>query len=120
MTVSNPFLTGIQLFSALSFLFFGFSCLYAPFLKLEFKRYGLVNYRRLTGFLQLLGALALVLGFYYKPLALAGSIGLSILMFMGLAVRIKIKDSIRKSLPAAFYAVLNLLLFIWLLKIHNV
>lgn len=120
MSVANPFLIGIQLFSAISFVFFGFSCLYAPFLKLEFKRYGLVNYRRLTGYLQLLGALALLLGLFFKPLAIVGSLGLSILMFMGLAIRIKIKDSVRKSLPAAFYAVLNLILFLWLLKFHNV
>jgi len=82
----------------------------------EFKRYGLNTYRRLTGFLQILGALALLGGLFYLPLTVIGSAGLSILMFMGLVVRIRLRDSFIQSAPAFFYAVLNMVILVALLK----
>ena len=82
----------------------------------EFKRYGLDQYRRLTGTLQILGALALLGGLFYIPLAITGSAGLSVLMFMGLLVRIRLRDSFIQSTPAFFYAVLNLVILLALLK----
>ena len=85
----------------------------------EFKRYGLDKYRRLTGSLQILGALSLLAGLFYFPLAVIGSAGLSLLMFMGLAVRIRLRDSFIKSTPAFFYAVLNLVLLLALLNIFG-
>ena len=82
----------------------------------EFKRYGLNTYRSLTGSLQILGALALLGGLFYIPLAVIGSAGLSILMFMGLVVRIRLKDSFVQSTPAFFYAVLNMVILIAVLQ----
>ena len=111
----SPILVNILLgFSALSFLFFGYACLTAPYMAKEFERYCLAAYRKLTGYLQLAGAIALLLGFFFKPLALVGSAGLAILMFLGLRVRIKIKDTLLQSTPAFFYMLLNGYLF-WLL-----
>ena len=85
----------------------------------EFKRYGLDKYRRLTGSLQILGALALLAGLFYFPLAIIGSAGLSVLMFMGLAVRIRLRDGFIKSTPALFYALLNLVVLLALLKVFS-
>ena len=82
----------------------------------EFKRYGLNKYRRLTGSLQILGALALLGGLFYLPFIVMGSAGLSILMFMGLAVRIHLRDSFIQSTPALFYAVLNMVILIAVLQ----
>lgn len=82
----------------------------------EFERYGLNKYRRLTGCLQIVGALALLGGLFYVPLAVIASAGLSILMFMGLAVRIHLRDSFIQSTPALFYAVLNMIILIGVLQ----
>jgi len=98
-------------FSALSFLFFGYACLTAPLMVMEFERYGLSQYRVLNGYLQLVGALALLLGFFYSPLWLLGSAGLGLLMFLGLLVRIRLKDGFVKSFPAFFYMLLNVFIF---------
>lgn len=112
--MSAVFLNILIAFSAISFLFFGYACLTAPFMVTEFERYGLSRYRILNGYLQLAGGVALLAGFFFKPLALAGSAGLAILMFLGLLVRIKIKDSVLQSAPAFIYMLLNILIF-WLL-----
>ncbi|MEL7269596.1 MAG: DoxX family protein [Bacteroidota bacterium] len=112
MVVKSSILILGILFSAFSFLFFGYSCLTSSFMVAEFKRYGLNKYRRITGFLQILGALALLGGLFYKPFIFLGSAGLSILMFMGLAVRIRIRDSFIQSTPALFYALFNMIIFI--------
>ena len=103
-------------FSSLSFLFFGLGCLTSPRLKEEFIRYGLPQYRILTGWLQLLGALGIGTGFLWLPLQLFSTGGLAVLMFLGVGVRIKIRDSIVQTLPALGYCVLNAFLFFQLLE----
>ena len=87
---------------------------------LEFERYGLSKFRVLNGYLQILGALALLAGFFFLPFALAGSLGLSILMTMGLIVRIRLRDGFLKLFPAFFYMVLNMAIFLLVFKNHNV
>ena len=116
MAINSPTLIVGILCSAISFLFFGYSCLTSPFMVAEFKRYGLNKYRRLTGGLQVLGALALLVGLFYLPLTAIGSAGLSILMFMGLMVRIRLRDSFIQSTPALFYAVLNMVILLAVLQ----
>jgi hypothetical protein len=53
------------------------------------------------------GALGLFIGLWYQPLLLLSSGGLALLMFLGVLVRIKLKDSLWITLPALFYMVLN-------------
>ena len=103
-------------FSALSFLFFGVGCLTSPRLHLEFIRYGLTQYRTLTGWLQCLGAAGIAAGYFWTPLQLLSTAGLAILMLLGVGVRIKIRDSVLQTLPAFGYCVLNAFLFFELLK----
>jgi len=77
-------------------------------MKLEFERYGLPSYRKIIGTLQLLGGLGLILGmFYSSTLQLYAAFGLSILMFLGFLVRLKIKDIFLLAAPSLFYALLN-------------
>ena len=96
-------------FSSLAFIYFGINCFYSEFIISEFKRYGFPQYRKMTGFLQLIGAIGSLSGLYLIPiLLLAASIGLSLLMFAGFVVRIKIKDNFIKSSPSFIFAVLNL------------
>lgn len=95
-------------FSGISFLFFGTGCLVSPRMKNEFIRYGYDGQRVLTGWLQLLGALGLLLGYGWSPfLALFSATGLCLMMVFGFGVRLKIRDSLLASSPAFFYAVLN-------------
>jgi hypothetical protein len=99
-------------FSALSFLFYGFSYYLSSHMKDEFKRYGLEKFAFLTSTLQILGASGLVVGLQFYPILIFSSGGLSLLMFIGFIVRLKIKDGFWKSLPAFLYFVVNAYLFI--------
>jgi hypothetical protein len=94
--------------SSLAFFYFGINCFYSDFIILEFERYGLPKFRKMTGYLQLLGAVGLLIGLYFSPvLLLLASIGLSLLMISGFIVRLKINDNFIQSLPSFIFAVLN-------------
>lgn len=110
--------TILTFFSGFSFLFFGAASLFTSQMKSEFIRYGLENSRILVGGIQLLGALGLLLGYFYSPMlqTLAAS-GLSILMLFGFLVRLRIRDSLIQAAPSLIYAVLNAILCIMLLDI---
>ncbi len=77
----------------------------------EFERFGIPRYRILTGVLQLTGSIALLLGFLMSELILIASAGLSLLMLLGLGVRIWIKDSWTFAIPAFILMCLNALIF---------
>jgi hypothetical protein len=63
----------------------------------------------MTGFLQLLGAIGLLIGLYFSPiLLLLASMGLGILMIAGFIVRLKINDNFIQSSPSFLFAVLNI------------
>lgn len=100
----------ILLFTALSFLGYGFSCLFSPHMVAEFQRYGLPQFRRLTGALQVLAALGLLAGLIVPWVAGIAAAGLALQMACGLAVRIKIGDVWYLCLPAGAY----LLICAWL------
>lgn len=93
--------------SSFSFLFYGVSYFVSPHMKNEFKRFKLEKLGLLTIVLEIVGALGLLIGLWYIPLLLLSSGGLSALMFLGVLVRIKLKDSLWISLPAVFYMGLN-------------
>jgi hypothetical protein len=80
-------------------------------MKNEFKRFKLEKLGLLTIVLEIVGALGLLIGLWYKPLLLLSSGGLAVLMFLGVLVRIKLKDSLWISLPAVFYMGLNAYIF---------
>lgn len=73
----------------------------------EFARYGIPRFRKLTGVLQLLGAMGIIIGFWADRLQLLSTLGLSLLMLLGVITRIVIKDGLIKTLPAFFYCMLN-------------
>lgn len=108
MTLS--FFNILNLFSAISFIGFGLACLRTEAMQMEFERYGLSRYRKITGWLQLAGATGLLLGPYVLWLGMAAALGLSLQMLAGLAVRIRIRDTPVQCLPAIFYCALNAIL----------
>ena len=97
----------IILFSALSFLAYGLGCFTSQHLKKEFVRFGFSAQRGLIGLLQICGALGLIGGLWFPLLGKAGAGGLALMMFVGILVRIKIRDSLLKTTPAVLYFLVN-------------
>ncbi len=100
-------LTPLVWLSSLSFLSFGILCLTTPYMAAEFDRYDLSGVRTLTGGLQILAAVGLLIGFWAPKLGALAATGLALQMLVGIGVRIRIEDSFIQGLPAAFYLVVN-------------
>jgi hypothetical protein len=94
-------------FSALSFMGFGASCIWSPYMKREFERYHLGTWRPLVGALQLAAAAGLLAGLSQPWMGRAAAAGLAAMMLAGVGVRIKIKDTVPQMIPALFYMLLN-------------
>lgn len=103
--------SALILISSLSFLYYGIAYFKSPQIKSEFKRFGLEKLGAFISTLQLLGALGLLVGLKLLPILLISAGGLAVLMFMGVIVRIKIKDKLWLSLPALFFMLLNAYIF---------
>ena len=99
------------LISSLSFFAYALSYFISPHMKKEFKRFGLEKIGLLTIILEFIGATGLIVGLKFNPILTISSFGLALLMFSGLIVRIRLKDSIWISLPALFYMGLNTYIF---------
>lgn len=94
-----------------AFFFYGWACIRDAAMVAEFERYGLARLRKLTGSLEMLGALGLAVG-YFIPLSLTlASAGLSLLMLMGVATRLRIRDSFLATLPALVLLLMNAFIF---------
>ncbi len=106
----------VLIFSSISFLFYGISYFASTKMKSEFKRFGLEKFGAVTAILELMGGLGLIIGLKFNPVLVISSFGLALLMFLGVLVRIKVKDSILITLPALFYMLLNLYLFLSLFQ----
>lgn len=89
------------------FLYYGLLCLFADGMVDEFKRYGLSRFRRVTGALEVLGATGLIAGYLFPVLSALSAAGLAFLMLLGLAVRVKVRDSLLEMVPAAFLLLVN-------------
>lgn len=101
------------LVSALLFLYYGFLCLFADGMAEEFRRFGLSRFRRLTGSLEVLGALGLLVGLWVTPIMLTASGGLALLMALGVATRIRVRDSVPETLPAVVLLLVNVFVFLY-------
>jgi hypothetical protein len=104
-------ITVCVLISSLSFYAYVASYFLSPHMKNEFKRFNLEKLGLLTIILEFLGATGLLVGLKFNPILIISSLGLALLMFLGLIVRIRLKDSIWISLPAGFFMGLNLYIF---------
>jgi len=77
-------------------------------MKDEFKRFGLEKFKTLTGILEILGGIGLLVGLKYPFILSASSGGLFVLMILAVRLRFKLKDSFAESLPAVILMLLNL------------
>ena len=76
-------------------------------MKAEFVRYRLTHYRWIVGWLQVAGALGLLLGLRHPlPGIIAGG-GLALMMAAAVATRLRIGDPLKQCVPAVLYLLLN-------------
>lgn len=97
--------------SSLSFLAYAISYFKTPYMKNEFKRFGLEKFALIIIVLEILGALGLLVGLRFHFMLVVSSLGLAILMLAGVIVRIIIKDNLKITLPAIFFMLLNAYIF---------
>ena len=76
-------------------------------MKQEFERWGLARFRLLIGTLEVLGGVGLFAGTTWPLVLTASSAGLCLLMVFGLAVRLKSRDGVLLSMPAAVLMLVN-------------
>lgn len=100
-----------QSISAILFASYGLYALLSKRMEAEFKRYGLAHFRTLTGVLQLAGSIGLMVGHFYRPLLLISAGGFTVMMFLAVITRFKIKDPLYAALPAFALGVLNCFIF---------
>ncbi len=102
----------LVLFSGVSFIIYGTLLFISTEMRNEFKRFELEKFTALTGILELLGGIGLLVGLKVGFILLVSSGGLALLMLLGFGVRIKVKDGFWFSFPSLFFMILNLYVFI--------
>jgi hypothetical protein len=85
-------------------------------MKGEFERFKLEKFGLIVIVLQFLGASGLLLGLKFNLLLILSSLGLALLMFFGVIVRLRLKDGLKVSTPALFYMILNAVIFVYAIK----
>lgn len=91
---------GSKILTIVTFSYYGLFCLLSPSMVAEFERFRLAKLRTLTGSLELLGALGLLVGYFFPPMTIAASGGLSLLMLLGVIARARIHDPLHAMMPA--------------------
>jgi hypothetical protein len=94
-------------FSIVVFLYYGLDCLVSDGMAAEFERYNLSRYRRLTGSLEVLGAVGLAVGYVIPAILVAASAGLTLLMALGVVTRVRVRDPLLETVPAFGLMLIN-------------
>ena len=103
----------LKVVSIVAFLFYGLSVLFTNAMEKEFERYGMARFRKLTGVLEVAGALGLIAGYFVPGLTVAASGGLTLLMVAGLVVRFRSGDSVPEALQAGGMMLINLFIMVF-------
>jgi uncharacterized membrane protein YphA (DoxX/SURF4 family) len=89
-------------------IFFVWVVRYANIIQ-EFKQYGLPDWLRdLVGILKLTFALLLLIGIERRPFAVAGGLGIAVLMASAFLMHLRVKNSLFKMFPSLTLLVLSL------------
>jgi uncharacterized RDD family membrane protein YckC len=99
--------TAMVVLSGVAFVGYGVSCLVSPAMAREFERFGLAKFRVLVGALEVSGGAGLLAGLWYLPLLCAAALGLTVLMLLGVGVRVRLRDGVLLTLPALLLGVVN-------------
>ena len=82
-------------------------------MKQEFEAYGLPEWFMIViGAAKVILSIVLLASIYYKQLELFGAYAMAILMLGAIFMHIKIKDPLKKSLPAFIFLLLSLVLVV--------
>jgi uncharacterized membrane protein YphA (DoxX/SURF4 family) len=100
-------LPALTVLSGVSFVLYGVSCVRSDTMVREFERFGLARFRVLTGTLEILGGAGLLIGLRHPPLVFPSATGLALLMFLGVGVRLKMRDGLLLTSPALLLMVAN-------------
>ena len=101
----------LTMISGILFIAYGLLCINTNHMIKEFERYGVAKFRTLVGYLELLGGMGQLLGYFYAfPLYIAANSGLVVLMFMAVILRTRLKDPFVQIVPAAGLLLINSLL----------
>lgn len=92
------------------FLGYGLSCLFMGAMIDEFARYNLSRFRRVVGLLEVLGALGLLSSIVVPALVFPSSVGLALLMALGIVTRVRARDPFIEAIPATVLMLVNLFL----------
>tara|TARA_B110001454_G_C12653563_1_gene406458 strand:- start:643 stop:912 length:270 start_codon:yes stop_codon:yes gene_type:complete len=88
-------------------------------MKQEFLRFKLTEtQRKITGVLQIVAGIALFISFISPIIGVIATAGLTIQMLLGFMVRLRIKDSIKLTLPSFIFFIFNGYLCFYFLKIY--
>ena len=83
-------------------------------MKEEFAAYGLPSwFMVLVGFLKISFAILLIVGLWIPAVTMPAAVGIAVLMLGAIFMHIKVKDPVKRSLPAATLFVLSLLVAIF-------
>lgn len=102
-------------FSGVAFIIYGSLLFVSTEMQNEFKRFGLEKFTTLTGILELLGGIGMLVGLKLSFILLISSGGLALLMLLGFGTRIKVKDGFWLSFPSLFFMLLNLYVFLYVI-----
>ena len=97
----------VKILSIVAFLYYGLAVLFSNAMSEEFDRYGLPQFRLLTGALEVLGAVGLIAGYFIPGLTIAAAGGLALLMLAGVVVRFRSGDTIAQTLQAFAMLLVN-------------
>lgn len=96
-----------RIVSLVVFLGYGGLCLHRSAMVAEFERFGLGHLRVLTGWLEILGALGLLVSFRAPGLLPFAAGGLGLLMVFAVAARVRVGDGLLQMSPALILMVGN-------------
>lgn len=104
----------LTVFSSAAFLGYGLLCVTSVSMEREFTRFGLAHLRVLTGSLEVLGGVGLLVGLSWPPALWLSSGGLALLMLCGVGVRVSVSvgDSLVQVVPALGLMLLNLYILV--------
>lgn len=111
LKIMMTYITALTLLSGLAFIVYGILCIATEHMSQEFTRYGLSQFQIIIGVLELVGGLGTLFGLSIPSILIASTLGLAILMLLGVIIRIRVQDSLIQILPAFILMVLNFFLF---------
>ena len=99
---------GLTILNSIVFLIYGILRIFTQHMLEEFKEFGLIKYRIMTGILEMCGAIGSLIGYFWSPhLYIFSTTGLALLMFLGIYTRFRIKQPWQQSLQALSLFLLN-------------